>query len=485
MGAIVSIIVMGAGVVGPAAGPAAAQTTPEATAPAASGAAAPASAVSFTPVEVVAEPAATAPASAPASASASAPAPAPASTSPAPAPPPPSRQVDAPWFDQPLGADPAAWRYSAALELLGATDQAEALRRVLLRRHLLQLAGTPAAPAAPTVRQALAEGAALPPSAADGALRSRWAELVNQHLRAVPPPAALPVPPELEADQARLREAAPGLWTLLAPDGSLRGRVWWLLLHNRAPQALALADFRVRTAAGTGLGMMFDCSLPRYAEMALAAPGQDRAYLCRSGAGGGNAAAWDDLARLLRRATGVPLQIEPAELADARAAQGMALRLEAPQHDAALTLAAAAEAAQAAARAASTAAATAASAAAAAHAAAGLPRATLGPLRLAGVALLALALYALLHALAGRRAALLLGTAALMVVSLLAVFKGLPGLWPAPAGLPPLPRVLAALVLPLFAAALLAAVFELLRAFGRGVLAPMFRGFSERLSGRY
>ena len=55
----------------------------------------------------------------------------------------------------------------------------------------------------------------------------------------------------------------------------------------------------------------------------------------------------------------------------------------------------------------------------------------------------------------------------------------------APAGVPPPPRVVAALVLPLFAAALLAAVFELLRALGRGVLAPLLQAFSERLSGRY
>jgi len=305
----------------------------------------------------------------------------------------------------------------------------------------------------------------------------------------VPPPAALPLPPELEADQARLREAAPGLWSLLAPGGSLRGRVWWLLLRNGAPQPLALADFRVRVAAVAGsAGMVFDCSLPRYAEMALAAPGQERAYLCRSGAGSGSAEAWDDLARLLRRAASVPLQLEPAELSDAAAAQRMALRLEAPQHAAALALAAAADAAQAAvqvAASAASAASAAASSAAARAAAAAAPRPVPGALRITGIALLALAVHALLQALAGRRAALLLSAGALAALSLLAVFKGLPGLWPAPAGVPPLPRVLAALVLPLFAAVLLAAVFELLRALGRGVLAPMFRGFSERLSGRY
>ncbi|MFT3819216.1 MAG: hypothetical protein QM750_16500 [Rubrivivax sp.] len=416
----------------------------------------PASAVSFTPMEVVADK--------------------PVPAAPASPPPPPSRRVDAPWFDQPLGADPQAWRYSAALELLSAADQAEVLRRVLLRRHLLQLAGTPAA-AAQTVRQALAEGASQPPAPADGALRSRWAELVNQYLRAAPPPGALAVPPELEADQARLRETAPGLWSLLAPDGSLRGRVWWLPLRNGAPQALALADFRVRAPAGGG--MVFDCSLPRYAEMALAAPGQDTAYLCRSGAGAGSAEAWDELARLLRRAAAVPLQLEPAELSDASATHRMALRLEAPQHAAALELAAAADAAQAAA---STAAAHTAASRPAATAA---PRGALAPLRFVGVALLALAAHALLQALAGRRAALLLSWGALTALSLLAVFKGLPSLWPAPIGVPPLPRVLAALVLPLFAAALLAAAFELLRALGRGLLLPLFQSLSDRLSGRY
>jgi hypothetical protein len=353
---------------------------------------------------------------------------------------------------------------------------------VLLRRHLLQWAGTPAG--AQTVRQALAEGASQPPAAADGALRSRWAELVNQHLRATLPQAALPVPPELEADQSRLREAAPGLWSLLAPDGSLRGRVWWLLLRNGAPQALALADFRVRVPAGSSAGLVFDCSLPRYAEMALAAPGQDTAYLCRSGIGGGSTEAWDELVRLLRRAASVPLQLEPAELSDDAAAHRMALRLEAPQHAAALELAAAADvAAQAAAQAAASVAASA--GAAAARSAATAPRSALGPLRLTGIALLALAVHALLQALTGRRAALLLSAGALMALSLLAVFKGLPGLWPAPAGVPPLPRVLAALVLPLFAAALLAAVFELLRALGRGVLLPLFQNLSDRLSGRY
>ncbi len=471
---------LGLGLADRAAAQASAPDAVPSTASAAGGVAAPASAVNFTPMEVVADkppPAAAGPAPPP------------------PPPPPPSRHVDAPWFDQPLGAEAQAWRYSAALELLGASEQAETLRRVLLRHHLQQLAGTPAAGAqTQTVRQALAEGASQPPAAADGALRSRWAELVNQHLRAVPPPSALPLPPELEADRARLREAAPGLWSLLAPDGSLRGRVWWLLLRNDAQQALALADFRVRVrvpAAGSGAGLVFDCSLPRYAEMALAAPGQDTAYLCRSGIGGGSSnssnglEAWDELARLLRRAGSVPLQLEPADLSDDAAAHRMALRLEAPQQAAALSLAAAADAAaaQTAAHAATSAAASANAAAAGSTAAA--PRPALGPLRIAGIALLALVVHALLQALTGRRAALLLSTGALMALSLLAVFKGLPGLWPAPAGVPPLPRVLAALVLPLFAAVLLAAVFELLRALGRGVLLPLFQNLSDRLSGRY
>ncbi len=440
-------------------------------------------------------------------AAASAPASAPSQAAPAPAAPvvsfapvevvepPPQRLVVAPWFEQPLGPEPAAWRFSAALDAAGASGQADALRHLLLRRHLAQLMG--AAPdTTTTVRQAMAEGQSLRAPDADLELRGRWTEVMNKHLRATLPTAAPPVPPELEADTARLREAASGLWALHAADGSLRGRVWWLLLRNQAALPLALAEFRLRAPAGP-INMVFDCSLPRYAEATLALPGRDTAYLCRANASAGWAQAFAELARLLRSAAVLPLQIEPIDLAGATPVQRVFARLEAPHKAAAEVLAAQAQI---------VAGSTPPERLAGNHASgpvrAAPPPAT--PVRSGvrswtiGLAVAAaMGLYALLFSLAGLRSALLISWGLMLALALAAAFKGLPGGWSV------LPQVdsraaggawlplLAAVLVPATATLALAVSHELLfgqrigllRVLGRTLAGGLVDNLVERLFG--
>ena len=406
---------------------------------------------------------------------------------------PASVNVDAAWFDQPLGLDPQAWRFSAALAAMGASAQADALRRVLLQRHLAQVAGEVTDPAL-TVGLALVQGQSLPMPDTDAGLRARWAETINRHLQARPPTAALPIPPELEVDAARLREAAPGLWSLHAPDGAVRGRVWWLQLHNAAALPLALAEFRVRAPAGP-LNTVFDCSLPRYAEMLLALPGRDTAYLCRANAGAGSERAFAELARQLRSNATLPLRLEPVDLSSPIPVRRVAQRLEAAHKAAADALVVTVSVAWQ-------------SAAAPPRAAADKGAATRQPSsqavdrwKIGGLCALALALYSALAWLAGRRAALLTSWLALTALSLTAAFKGLPGLWSAlprvdtwsvgAAVLPPM-MILAAVVLPFVATLVLSVAHELLfgerigvlRALGRAVAAALAEGVIERLFGR-
>lgn len=387
------------------------------------------------------------------------------------------RIIDDRWFDQPLGPDPASWRFSAALERLGAQGQADALRRVLLTRHLAQLAGDTPDPRL-TVRRALQDGAALERPENDANLRARWVELLNRSVQHQPLTAAVPVPTELEADSARLRELAPGLWTLHAPDGNLRGRVWWVQIRNQAAQPLALAEFRARAA-----GMPFDCSLPRYAEAALALPGRDTAYLCRANAGAGSPVAFNDLAQRLKAGQVVPLTVESIDLSGATPVQRVYARLEAPQAAAAQALASGTAGAGDAASAAASTAATAASASA--RGAAGVGRLRL--LLLAGVALL---VFAGLSKLGGRRTAVLGSWGLFTALALAMVFGQLPASWQL---LPPLDeqhglttmsgllRLLSAFVVPLFAAGALALLYELLGLLGRTVGGGLAGGVVDRV----
>lgn len=386
--------------------------------------------------------------------------------------------VQAPWLADPLGAD--GWRYSAALEALGGTAQAQALRRVLLRHHLDRLTGL-APRATGSVAQAIADGGSMRPADVDPELRGRWAEAVNQHLRAVIGTAPVPVPPELEADAQRLREAAPGLWSLHAPDGNLRGRVWWLTLRNQSTLALPLGEFRVRAPAGA-LHTVFDCSLPRYAEMNLALPGRETPYLCRANAGAGTPRAWDELARLLRSSRTLPLQLEPMELSSPASSQSMALRLEMPFKAGVDALVAAASAASAAAAAAATPAGPAAARAASAPGPA--VRQWADRLRLGGAVLAAIVVFSLVASMAGMRAGLLISWLLLTGLTLVALIKGLPWLSPwlpkAPAGasaLSPL-RIVSALGLPLVATLVLALCHVLL--FGERI--GILRGLAARIT---
>ena len=394
--------------------------------------------------------------------------------------PPPARRVAAPWFDDALGPDPAAWRYSAALEALAASGQADALRRVLLRRHVAQALGD-AATLTQTVRQALAEGEGLPPPDRDADLRGRWIELVNRHLQAAATPAGLPLPPELEADAARLREAAPGLWSLHAADGTLRSRIWWLLLHNRATVPLALAEFRVRAPAGPE-ATVWDCALPRYAETNLVAPGRATAYLCRGSAATGTPRGWTDLAGQVRAGRPPPLRLEPVDLSDANAVQRLYGRLEGPLK---------AEAEALARRLPGPSASAAAAAQTRAAGGAGVPgdsRSWAERARLAGLAMVGMALYALLVAALGRRTAITVNVLLLTALALAAAFNGLPASWSllptvdlrAPAGL--LRPLLMALAAPVLATAALAVVYELLFGPNIGLLRAAGQGVGGRLA---
>jgi hypothetical protein len=303
----------------------------------------------------------------------------------------------------------------------------------------------------------------------------------------------LPIPPELEADAKRLREAAPGLWSLHAPDGTLRGRVWWLLLRHQAQLALPLAEFRVRAPAGS-TAMVFDCTLPRYAEMALAQPGRDTAYLCRANAGSGTPSAWDDLARRLRSAATLALQIEPVDLSGPAPVQRVALRLEAPHKAATDALVAAAQAAANAAPSAGGARpAAVAPGARAASAGAGVPTAAVRTwadrLRIGGIVVAAVVVFSLMASFAGIRAAMLTSGLLLTVLMLAAMFKGMPGLSVLSNLLPrvdsatpgsalsPL-RIAAALGLPVVATLALAVCHELL--FGERI--GILRGLAGRLA---
>ena len=395
--------------------------------------------------------------------------------------PPPARRVAAPWFDDALGPDPVAWRYSAALEALAASGQADALRRVLLRRHVAQALGDAATPTQ-TVRQALAEGEGLPPPDRDADLRGRWIELVNRHLQAAATPAGLPLPPELEADAARLREAAPGLWSLHAADGTLRSRIWWLLLHNRATVPLALAEFRVRVPAGPE-ATVWDCVLPRYAETNLVAPGRATAYLCRGSAVTGTPRGWTDLAGQVRAGRPPPLRLEPVDLSDATAVQRLYSRLEGPLKAEAEALARRLPGAPTS------------SAATASGLPAALPASASGDgrrwverARLVALAMAGMALYALLVAALGRRTAITVNVLLLTALALAAVFKGLPASWAllptvdlrAPGGL--LRPLLMALAAPVLATAALAVVYELLFGPNIGLLRAAGQGVGGRLA---
>ena len=231
--------------------------------------------------------------------------------------------------------------------------------------------------------------------------------------------------------------------------------------------------------------MVFDCTLPRYAEMALAQPGQDTAYLCRANAGSGTPAAWDDLARRLRSSATLPLQIEPIDLSGSTAVQRVAMRLEAPYKAATDALVAAANASTRNAGAQAQAGARAASAAVPSAAV----RSWADRLRLGGVVLVAVVLFSLMASMAGIRAAMLISLLLLTGLTLASLFKALPGLSvltqllpridPATPGaaLSPL-RIAAALGLPLLATLALALCHELL--FGERI--GILRGLAGRLA---
>lgn len=426
-----------------------------------------------------------APAAAPASAAVPAPpaAAATASAASAPPPPPPPKRVEARWLDDRLGPDPEAWRFSAALDLLGAPVQAEPLRRVLLQRHLAQLRGeTPDTTL--TVRQAIARGLQLYAPDADPPSRVRWAEAMTQHLRAqLPGQQKVPIPPELEVDAPRLQEAAPGLWSLYGPDKGLRARIWVLTLANGSRQPLALADFRALPPAISGQ-LTFDCSLPRYAEAAVVRPGQAQAYLCRANAGAGTQQAFDDLARALRSQLTLAVRLEPADLNDAVSAARVYSRLEGLQRSAAEPLVAQAD--EQAARAAVPGAVPGVAsrpALAAASAAAGAPAAGVSRLRWVVVGLVALVAFSVLAGLAGRRAAVAISWVLLTVAVAAIAFGGLSPAWnPLAQGgqarLPMAQAVLAVLLIPGLVTMALTVLHEVL--FGERI--GLLRGMADWLA---
>lgn len=505
-GLLLSMALAGCGLLLAAATPAHAQAPAQAPAPAAAGAppsalvppaatatpAAPAAEPSALvrppaplPAPLSAPPAEAAPAAAPASASAAAPAtPAPAAApsaaaaSAVPAPPPPPKRVQALWLDDRLGPDPEAWRYSAALDLLGAAVQAEPLRRVLLQRQLAQLRGeTPDTTL--TVRQAIGRGQQLYAPEADPPTRVRWAEAMTQHLRAVlPGQQRVPVPPELEVDAQRMQEAAPGLWSLYGPDKGLRARIWVLTLANGSRQPLALADFRALPPAISGQ-LVFDCSLPRYAESAVVLPGQAQAYLCRANAGAGTPQAFDDLARALRSQLTLAVRLEPADLAETASVLRVYSRLEALQRGAAEPLVAQAD--EQAARAAVPGAVPLRAATAPAPAAAA--RGEVSRLRWVVVGLVALVAFSVLAGLAGRRAAVAISWVLLTVAVAAIAFGGLSSAWNplAQAGqarLPMAQAVLAVLLIPGLVTLALTVLHEVL--FGERI--GLLRGMADWLA---
>lgn len=399
---------------------------------------------------------------------------------------PPPRTVSAPWFDDRLSEHPDGWRYSAALEALGASRQAQALREELLHRYLAELAGAPFVDNK-TIGQAANAGGAAQAPAANRTLRQRWTELVNQHLRVSLPAAAVPVPPELAADAPRLREAAPGLWSLQAADGSLRSRVWWLQLRSTATRPLPLAEFRVRAPLQPP-STEFQCTLPRYSELALALPGRETAYLCRASAIVSTQQSWDELVRALRSGAAPMVQLQPTDLDDARSVQLAYVRLEAPHRAAAEALVAAAGAvapepapapAVATARPGQGPSPTAA-AAAAARVPGGGDR-----WRLVGIVAASLAVFSLAASLAGRRAAVILSWLLLTGLALLAPI--------ATFGLAPMSpmRIVGALLAPALATLLLVVGhallfgerFGVLRALGRRWAGPLMDDMADRIFG--
>lgn len=395
------------------------------------------------------------------------------------------RTVSAPWFDDRLSEHPDGWRYSAALEALGASRQAQALREELLHRYLAELAGAPFVDNK-TIGQAANAGGAAQAPAANRALRQRWTEVVNQHLRVSLPAAAVPVPPELEADAQRLREAAPGLWSLQAADGSLRSRVWWLQLRSTATRPLPLAEFRVRAPLQPP-STEFQCTLPRYSELALALPGRDTAYLCRASAIVSTEQSWDELVRALRSGSAPAVHLQPTDLDDARSVQLVYARLEAPHQAAAEALVAAAG------RGATSPGAGAATARpgpgpSPTEAAAAVRVPVSGVFvgwRLVGILMAAMAIFSLVATLAGRRAAVLLSWLLLTGLALLAPIATF-GLAP----MSPL-RIVGALLMPALATLLLVVGhallfgerFGVLRALGRRWAGPLMDDMADRFFG--
>lgn len=397
----------------------------------------------------------------------------------------PAWPAPTPARDAQVATDPAAaFAWPAALEAAGQRNDAAMLRRALIDRWLRLLEGGPGAlqgsPA--TMQQLIEAGGRTPPEAEQ---TRRWQALLRRHLVLAPSPPGLAVPPELEADSARLTTLAPGLWLQQGPDGTARAAWWWVLLRHDAPAVLALGDFDLETRAATAPALRWRCALPRYAERRVLPPGTPEPFLCHmTGSELVGRPALEDHARRLAGPTPPALQVTVASTALAAAVR----RLEAA------ALPAVAPAATADAQRAAPAAQPAASARQrhAARGANGTPPEPPTPvwltvLKALAVAASALGVYTVLHRIGGGGFAFFVTWLGGTGLTLAAAYKTMPGLRDglaagshASAVLPGLGWAMA-LVVPLLATAALAVVHTLLFGPREVVIQAMQRTLADSL----
>ena len=232
-------------------------------------------------------------------------------------------------LDRQVGQDPAQeFHLSAALAALDGAKPAAALRRHLLHAYLRQAAQEPLLPVT-SVREAIAAAATALPVESDPQALARWEIAVNRSFALTWRAQAVALPPELEASRKNLREVGPGLWSDHQADGRTRGFIWRAVLRNRSALALPLGEFRLHPVGRPPYSMLFNCSLPRYAESTVPAAGQDTAYLCRAAASlGPEHPAYAQFVRQFTGQAPVEWRIEPRDLIGSASAEALVGRLE-------------------------------------------------------------------------------------------------------------------------------------------------------------
>lgn len=175
-----------------------------------------------------------------------------------------------------VGAQPGReMHWPQVLDQLHRARDATRLRSALLDLWLRQAAGEPLPPAQ-TVAQMLEQARSTPPLNPADAVDARWLQAFRMHLQLRRPPAAVPVPEDIESLRAQLTEVTPGLWLHRDTAGTPRSLFFAVELVNQGALAFPATRFTLR-----GGGAPSACELPRGGAPRLLEPGQSAVLLCQ------------------------------------------------------------------------------------------------------------------------------------------------------------------------------------------------------------